>query len=100
MLKTITYAMIGVLACGLVVAVVGASGTLLVHRTAQIATARLNWARRMRARGMHVVASAWDADSVSARQRATSTPDNQGPSMLKTITYAMIGVLACGLVGH
>jgi hypothetical protein len=33
-----------------------------------------------------------------ARQRATSTPDNQGPSMLKTITYAMIGVLACGLV--
>jgi hypothetical protein len=29
MLKTITYAMIGVLACGLVVAVVGASGTLL-----------------------------------------------------------------------
>ncbi|BAR47167.1 hypothetical protein Maq22A_c28305 [Methylobacterium aquaticum] len=35
---------------------------------------------------------------VSARRRATSTPDNRGPSMLKTITYAMIGVLACGLV--
>ncbi len=28
MLKTITYAMIGVLACGLVVAVVGASGVV------------------------------------------------------------------------
>lgn len=28
MLKTITYAMIGVLACGLVVAVVGASGVI------------------------------------------------------------------------
>jgi hypothetical protein len=35
---------------------------------------------------------------VSARRRASSTPDNRGPSMLKTITYAMIGVLACGLV--
>lgn len=28
MLKTITYAMIGVLACGLMVAVVGASGVI------------------------------------------------------------------------
>lgn len=42
----------------------------MVHRTAQIATARLNRARRMRARDMHVVASAWDADSVACVRSA------------------------------
>jgi hypothetical protein len=78
MLKTITYAMIGVLCMGRRLRKRSVTDPL-VRRPA-----RPHWLASSSKAAVESVCR----PPPGARQRATSTPDNQGPSMLKTITYA------------